>query len=293
MDSGYPQIDFSRVKALFVGISYQNTSGSPDLHQYPRIYAKMLMNNILEVKQTGLTKEKCLFLADCADLSVLTALGVQYGAPCKKNVMAALKAMIENAQEGDLLLFYYCGHAGAWWDGDKEEHYQREVNENKSWGFLKTLKDDGGRNEYLDVLYDFEFHSIVNQLQLPFEKVNLTMLFHACHSGAMFTNPGLVPHPYKGVGIAVTSVDPNIPAIIEGGGSRQDLTVWLQDNVIKPFLQKKDPSEWPNYQETFDIITQNSEDNPSQDGTKYFPQMYYNADIIGPTAFKFLLATKT
>ena len=118
------------------------------------------------------------------------------------------------------------------------------------------------------------------------------MLFHACHSGAMFTNPGPVPHPCKGVGITMTTVDPNIPVIIEREGSRQDLTVWLQENVIKPYLQKKDPSEWPNYQETFDIITQNSKDNAGQDGTTYFPQMYYNADIIGPTAFKFLLATK-
>ena len=42
----------------------------------------------------------------------------------------------------------------------------------------------------------------------------------------MFTNPGPVPRPYKGVGIALTSVDPNIYAIIEGEGSRQDLTVW-------------------------------------------------------------------
>ena len=116
------------------------------------------------------------------------------------------------------------------------------------------------------------------------------MVFHACHSGSMFTNPGPGPHPYNGVGIALTSVDPNIPAIIEVAGSRQDLTVWLQDNIIKRYLQKEDPSEWPTYQEMFDIITQNSKDNPDKEGTMYFPQMYYNADIINPTQFKFLLA---
>ena len=292
MDSEYPQIDFSRVKALFVGISYNNCTYAASLDSYPRVYAKKLMNNILGVKQTGLTKEKCLFLTDYTISSVPSDLGVQYGLPFKQNVIAALKAMIENAKEGDLLLFYYCGHGGAWWDNNNKVYYQREVSGNKSWGFLKTLKEDGGRNEYLDAFYDFELHSIINQLQLPFEKVNLTMVFHACHSGSMFTNPGPVPRPYKGVGIALTSVDPNIYAIIEVAGSRQDLTVWLQDNIIKPYLQKEDPSEWPSYQETFDIITQNSKDNPDKEGTMYFPQMYYNADKIDPTAFKFLLAMK-
>ena len=106
----------------------------------------------------------------------------------------------------------------------------------------------------------------------------------------MFTNVGPGPHPYKGVRIALTSVDPNIEAKIEGEGSHQDLTVWLQDNVIKPYLQKEDPSEWLTYQETFDIITHYSKDNSDKEGTMYFPQMYYNVDIIDPTALKFILA---
>ena len=46
--------------------------------------------------------------------------------------------MIENAKEGDLLLFYYCGYAGVWLDGNKKVHYQREINKNKSWVCFKN-----------------------------------------------------------------------------------------------------------------------------------------------------------
>ena len=242
----------SKVKAVFVGITYtKTTSGLVTLlGTFPYRYAKSLMENL--ILKGAFMVEQCLFLTDkdwdgAVNISNVGKVVVKM--PSKENVTGALIDIIDNANKaGDSLLFFYSGHGAAY--NDSGEFYQHSGH----WGLLKTLDEDG---KNVVPLFDTEFRDIIGALP---PKVNLTMLVQACHGGVMFVTPTQPPSKYKGKGIALTSVDPTIPASIEGPAmtsDRRDFATFLNDIILQ--FPKGEKSKWPTYSEIFAKLHERAE----------------------------------
>ena len=99
--------------------------------------------------------------------------------PTKQKVIAALRYMIKNAVEGDICLFYYCGHGNGFIEHDYNGH------RGALFTFNQASVNKQGKVE-MDVLFDTEFKEIIFRVD---PKVHLTMLIHCCFSGVMFVTP--------------------------------------------------------------------------------------------------------
>jgi hypothetical protein len=116
-----------------------------------------------------------------SDARLLVQTANQPNTPSHKNVLAALKWLLADCRDGDVLYFHYLGHGG------------RDTRPPTPYEYLITL-DDSLKNR--DVLTEAELQSLFASLS---PKVNLTCVFHCCFSGDM------IDHSDRGRGIALAS----------------------------------------------------------------------------------------
>ena len=232
-----------RPKAIFVGISYANTE-KVILGAIPYWYAKCMAQGLCITKDVFKAKE-CLIFADFKTNDIGE---IKVKPPTKQKVIAALRYMITNAVEGDICLFYYCGHGNGFVDYDYNGHR----------GALFTFNQDSlnkkKKTVAMDVLYDTEFKEIISRVH---PGVHLTMLIHCCFGGVMFVTPDEDPSSYTGPGIALTAVDASIPSSLTephdnilNMAARNDLTA----NIVK-VIKDQEKTEWPHYQKLFTDLT--------------------------------------
>ena len=264
----------NKKKAVFVGTNYVKTDSRyiQPLDKLPYIYAKKLMENL--IFKEAFTAEQCVLLTDhpgATSKSEIRTAG-------KNVIIAALKEIMENADKsGDSILFYFCGHGAVYRTADTKEFYKNDGH----WGLLKTLNDKG---DAVDPLYDSEFRSLINPM-LKNPKVNFTIFIHACHGGVMFVPPLKPPTEYKGPGIAMSAVGPEVPSAIENPknvsfSDRRDFTVFLIEQVVRPLSDKSEgKNDWPTYSEIYKILKEGGEKNPTKDGTILIPQIYCNPAV--------------
>jgi len=253
----------ARVKAIFVGINYESVQGCQNLRGIPYVYAKSMLWVLTgRLKKTipDLGEENCRFFTDKSDVK---GLQVETSTPTKENVLHAFKEMVSSARAGDVLLFYFCGHGA--------NEYQ------SSRGAIKTLTTDLARP---NVIYSTELNDIAQGLPA---NVNLTFLIHACYSGSMFS------YAHQVRGIALTSVGPDVPAVVSKEPDRKDFTTIIRDDIIKQLPAAPIDPDWKTYQQVLDEVAREkvSGRTPSGESFEGHAEMYWDR-AINPSVLKFL-----
>ena len=252
-------------KAIFIGINYHNhIVGCQYLKIIPSTYAKWMLEAFTDTAEF-FKYGQCLYFTDKPydDLGLVREK-VKVDQPTKGNITAALTSMVANAKKGESLVVCFCGHGG--------NEYQN------SRGYLKTLHKDLDRP---DVLYSTELDAIMKNLP---SGVNITFLIHACFSGAMFSYT-----PAKTKGVALTSVGPDIPSVVEKTADAVDFTVRIRDAIIKQ-LPKAGPSDaaWPTYEEVWKDVSKILVSGETPDGKSYTGHAEIYHAPGKPTTDKFL-----
>ena len=253
-----------RTKAIFIGISYTQIPSS-QLGWVPYWYVKDMAKEL--IKKDVFEAKECLIFADFKPNDIGE---IKVKPPTKTEIIVAFQDMIGKAVEGDICLFYYCGHGIAFSDPETYKFVEREGNR----GSLNTLKQ--GRLDMLDPFHDTEFKEIISHVK---PGVHLTMLIHCCHSGVMFVTPEEDPSSYAGPGIALTSVDATIPTKFEPSDPRfmGDLFSRGKDftKIILQVIIQEAREVWPTYKQLFDILTDGCLENPASDEIlKKLPDFY-------------------
>lgn len=267
----------SQRKALFVGINY-GRGQSTGLKKLPLAYARAMKRAMVTAKLFA--ENECTVLVD--------EVGNNHEKPpnpeewaSKENIKKRLQAYVTDAKEGDVYLFYYCGH------GSSNKNPPVDPNDKTRQEYLTTLSTDLDRK---DLLSDVELNEITHTIH---RRANLTFLFHACFSGGMFDKHPPLPHPMKG--IAMTSVDGTIPAIIQSGAKVEDvnnITTVIRDRI----KAMKNSGQTPTYAQVYDeVIAKTSEYGksiklPNGQAIKvdYNPQMYVDPNYCDPNKQEFL-----
>lgn len=249
-------------KAVFVGINYYDkVYRCQNLEGLPCVYAKSMLIALTDLT-SNFEKSQCLFFTDRPNFEIE---GVKVNTPTKDNVTKALKDMVSSAQDGDTLLFYFCGH------GANEYQTNR--------GALKTLNSELDQPQ---VTYSDELEDIFKHLP---KNVSMNFLIHACFSGAMFSyNPSGVK------GVALCSVGPDIPSVVRKEPDTEDFTTVIRDKVIKklPADGPKD-SKWPTYQSVFEEVKKVVVKGKKRDGVEFegHAEIYHSPEV-NPVVAKFL-----
>ena len=251
-------------KAIFIGINYEKVTGCKNLQKIPSVYAKSMMST-LTMPSVGLYRDsECRFFTD-RKASEIPGLKVGIQQPSRMNVTKALTDMVSNAEKGDKLLFYFCGH------GANEYQTKR--------GALKTLNSALSAP---DSLYSDELATIFKPLD---PSISMTFLIHACYSGAMFSY-----NPNDTKGIALVSCGPDIPSAVTKEADAVDFTTRIRDSIIKK-LPKGNPSHasWPSYQGVSDDVKKITVEGTTPDGKPFKGHAeMYRAPKENPATRKFL-----
>ena len=267
----------SQRKALFVGINY-GRGQSTALKKLPLAYARQMKRAMVMAK---------LFPAnECAVL--VDEVGDNHEKPpnpeewaSKENIQKKLQSYVADAKEGDVYLFFYCGH------GSSNKNPPVNPNDKTRQEYLTTLSSDLNRKELLS---DVELNEITHAIS---GRANLTFLFHACFSGGMFDKYPPLPYPMKG--IALTSVDGTIPAIIQSGAQVEDV-----DNLTTVIRNKvkamKNSGQTPTYAQVYDEVKAKTSEygkvihlpNDQTITVDYVPQIYVDPNYCDPNKQEFL-----
>ena len=192
-------MEANKLKAVFVGIGYgDKVSGCPDLEERPyKCVNKIVLAMTSDTgSQVTYKKEQCLLLVDTDKTGID---GIRKDSPSKTKVMKSLVDLISAAQEGDSLLFYYCGHA------------RRVQEKGKSCSVLVTLNDTLNAP---DVIFSNELDDILKTLP---PHASISILVHAGGTGTAFTY-----HPTSVSGVVLVSVGPLCPLMVTRGYSIVD-----------------------------------------------------------------------
>ena len=203
----------SKRKALLVGITYSKRQAA-FLQKRPPAYARILRATLINTKTFD--KHNITVLTDDPEPNDPKLV------PSSTNIESILQQFRSSASDDDVYLFYYCGHGGS---------NNAPPNDPSREEFLKTLNASGNG------LYDKRLNEVTNGFP---SKCNLTFIFHACFSGGMFDTIPPLPYPMKG--IALTSVDGTIPAVLEAAPEAVDITTIVKDTI-------KDKNPMPTYKQ--------------------------------------------
>ncbi|KZV68378.1 hypothetical protein PENSPDRAFT_16701 [Peniophora sp. CONT] len=162
-------------KALCIGINYYYNDEQGECQQD----LESCVRDAKHMKR--LLVKRFQFKAD--DVTLLTDGPSQHDPdriPTKKNIIRAMKGLIQDAQPGDSLFFHYSGHGNQTDDTDGDE--------------------DDGLDEYIypvdwdtnGILVDDDLHDIMVK-PLP-AGCRLTALYDSCHSGSVLDLPCIYTH---------------------------------------------------------------------------------------------------
>ena len=246
----------SKRRAVFVGINYSKNQSTP-LNGGPPRMAKELKEAM--INSSLFEEEECKILSDEPAPDMGSELW-----PTKKNVLKALHWLLDGARDGDVCLFYYVGHGGTNMPLDPDSPDRQE--------YLNTLNDS---TNGLDVLYDTEFSKLSSNLS---NKVNFTVILHACHSGGISDNVPAIPGTGP-KGITLSAVDHTIPAVFD-----KQISQYIR-RIVKRIKRK---GTIPTYRS---VINELCEEIPYQHGLNAIrqkPRIYYNNDLYDIDTLKFL-----
>ena len=213
-DPGLQPARGSAHKAVFVGMRYSTITRL----RLPEQVSAMVQNHRRRLCNLGFFAEP--------DAHLLLE-GSTATAPTRSNVLNELAWLIQDAKEGDVLYFYFLGHGTVDTRGARHEA-------------LELLSGDPQK---IELLYDLDLLNVVTGLS---PKINLTMIFHCCHSGGITEEE--IPFEVGGnKGISIAAVDRETAAILDSG-----LTYCLNKLLVSYRSQSK---EWPTYRVLFDEVT--------------------------------------
>ena len=243
----------SKRRAVFVGINYSKLEDA-ELGKEPPRMAKELKAAM--INSDFFEEEECKLLCDEPPPDKGSALW-----PTKKNIIKALHWLLDGARDGDVCLFYFIGHGSTTMPKDPDSPDRQE--------YLFTLNDS---TNGLDKLYDTEFSEISSRLS---NKVNFTVILHACHSGGISDNVPAIPGTGP-KGITLSAVDHTIPAT---------LNKQISQYIRKIVKRIKKTGIIPTYRS---VINELCEKIPLEHGSGQKPRIYYNINLYDIDTLKFL-----